>query len=163
MTDAFASEPPSLLAIDLGLRSGFALYGADGRLRRFFSRSFASISTLKRAAYGVLGELGPLALVVVEGDRALGDVWLKAAEKRGARGMFVSPERWRATLLYAREQRSGKEAKKNADALARAIIEWSHAPRPTSLRHDAAEAILIGLWGVLEVGWLEGLPAELRR
>lgn len=152
-----------LLAIDLGLRSGFALYERDGRLVRFFSRSFASISTLKRAAFGVLGDLGPLELVIVEGDRVLGEVWLKAAEKRGARGMFVSPERWRSVLLYAREQRSGKDAKKNADALARAVIEWSKAPRPTSLRHDAAEAILIGLWGVVELGWLDEVPAELRR
>jgi hypothetical protein len=31
------------------------------------------------------------------------------------------------------------------------------------LRHDTAEAILIGLWGVLEVGWLERLPDDLRR
>lgn len=152
-----------LLAIDLGLRAGFALYARDGRLVRFFSRSFASVTTLKRAAWSVLGDLPPLEVVVVEGDRSLGEVWLKASEKRGARGLFVSPERWRSALLYAREQRSGKDAKKNADALARAVIEWSGAPRPTSLRHDAAEAILIGLWGVLEVGWLDEVPPALRR
>jgi LexA DNA binding domain len=29
------------------------------------------------------------------------------------------------------------------------------AAHPTSLRHDAAEAMLIGLWSVLEVGWLD--------
>ena len=34
------------------------------------------------------------------------------------------------------------------------------AAHPTSLRHDAAEAILIGLWGVLEVGWLDE-PSEV--
>jgi hypothetical protein len=42
------------------------------------------------------------------------------------------------------------------------VIEWSGITRPTSLRHDAAEAILIGLWGVLEAGWLPALPPELR-
>lgn len=152
-----------LLAIDLGLRCGLALYARDGRLLRFSSRSFASITTLKRAAWGVLAEVPELEVVVVEGDRALGEVWRKAAEKRGARGLFVSPERWRSALLYAREQRSGKDAKRNADVLARAVIEWSGAPRPTSLRHDAAEAILIGLWGVVELGWLDDVPAELRR
>ncbi|MBC8076709.1 MAG: hypothetical protein H7Y32_11595, partial [Chloroflexales bacterium] len=46
---------------------------------------------------------------------------------------------------------------------ARRVIAWAGAPRPTSLRHDAAEAILIGLWGALEVGWLPALPPELRR
>ena len=95
-----------LLAIDLGLRCGLALYGRDGRLVRFSSRRFASITTLKRAAWSVLAELPPLEVVVVEGDRALGEVWLKAVEKRGAEGRFVRPEQWRGALLYAREQRS---------------------------------------------------------
>jgi hypothetical protein len=40
-------------------------------------------------------------------------------------------------------------------------VEWSDAPRPTSLRHDAAEAILIGLWGVIRVGWLTTVPTSL--
>ena len=36
------------------------------------------------------------------------------------------------------------------------------APRPKSvLGDDVAEAILIGLWGVLKVGWLKDLPERL--
>ena len=58
---------------------------------------------------------------------------------------------------------SGTQAKQTADELARRVINWSEAPRPTSLRHDAAEAILVGLWGALEVGWLERAPTEVRR
>lgn len=42
-------------------------------------------------------------------------------------------------------------------------VQRSAAARSASLRYDAAEAVLIGLWGVLEVRWLDGLPAELRR
>ena len=42
------------------------------------------------------------------------------------------------------------------------MIEWSGAPRPTSLRHDAAEAILIGLWAALEAGWLADVPETVR-
>ena len=34
---------------------------------------------------------------------------------------------------------------------------------PTSLRHDAAEAILVGLWGVLSAGWLRALPPAILR
>jgi hypothetical protein len=75
----------------------------------------------------------------------------------------IAAERWRGELLYAREQRSGAQAKQHAAELARRIVEWSAAPRPTSLRHDAAEAIAIGFWGVLHVGWLEQIPEELRR
>jgi hypothetical protein len=47
--------------------------------------------------------------------------------------------------------------------LARRVIDWSAAPRPTSLRHDAAEAILVGFWGALHVGLLAHVPPELRR
>ena len=60
-----------------------------------------------------------------------------------------------------KDRRGRDRSKLTTDVLARRIIEWSGAPRPTSLRHDAAEAILIGLWGVLEAGWLEQLPAGI--
>ena len=71
---------------------------------------------------------------------------------------WVSAEQWRELLFYPREHRSGEIAKRRADDMARRVIEWSGARRPTSLRHDAAEAILVGLWGVLQVGWLRDLP-----
>jgi hypothetical protein len=73
----------------------------------------------------------------------------------------VSAEKWRALFLRQRDQRSGEQAKRIADGIARRVVEWSDAPRPTSLRHDAAEAILIGLWGVIDVGWLPGVPKAL--
>lgn len=76
---------------------------------------------------------------------------------------MASAEDWRASLLYPREQRSGIDAKRTADVLARRVIEWSRAPRATSLRHDAAEAILIGFWGALSLGWLASVPLALRR
>ena len=73
----------------------------------------------------------------------------------------VSAEEWRSLFLLPRDQRSGDQAKRVADGIARRVVEWSDAPRPTSLRHDAAEAILIGLWGVIDVGWLTTAPASL--
>lgn len=152
-----------LLAVDLGLRGGLALYGRDGRLVRFAAQSFANRASLKRGVWTILSEHADVTELVVEGDRALGAAWLKAAAKRGAHGRSVSPETWRARLLLPREQRSGGEAKRHADDVARQIIEWSGTRRPTSLRHDVAEAICIGLWGVLEVGWLDDLPPDLRR
>ena len=54
-------------------------------------------------------------------------------------------------------------AKRNAGELARRVIRGSGAAGPTSLRHDAAEAVLVGLWGVLQVGWLERLPRGFLR
>jgi hypothetical protein len=67
----------------------------------------------------------------------------------------IGAEVWRAALDAFGDR---ARPKREADAIARRVIAWSGAPRPTSLRHDAAEAILIGLWGVIDAGWLEGPP-----
>lgn len=156
-------EPASLLAVDLGLRTGLALYGADGRLQWYRSQHFGSNARLKRGAFGVLKDVSGLERLVLEGGGRLADLWAKEGNRRGLRVRVVDAHTWRRELLYPRERRSGTEAKAAADTLARRVIEWSGAARPTSLRHDAAEAILVGLWGVLQAGWLSELPADLRR
>jgi hypothetical protein len=148
----------SLLAVDLGLRAGLALYGDDGRLRWYRSQNFGAQSRLRRAAYSILLELPDLQWLVIEGGGTLAESWQKEAARREVQVIQTSAETWRQQLLYPRQQRTGVDAKHHADRLARSIIDWSGAPRPTSLRHDAAEAILIGLWGVLQVGWLPAVP-----
>ncbi|MBA3469780.1 MAG: hypothetical protein H0T53_09060 [Herpetosiphonaceae bacterium] len=153
----------TLLAVDLGLRTGFALYGDDGRLISYRSQNYGSVPRLRRGAAGVLGDLPELTALVLEGGGVVAEVWESEARRRGLPVFVISAEVWRQRLLYAREQRSGAKAKETADELARRIISWSNAPRPTSLRHDAAEAILVGLWGVLELGWLLAVPPEVRR
>lgn len=153
----------SLLAVDLGLRTGLALYADDGRLLWYRSQNFGSSTRLRRAVHGLLNTLPELGWLVVEGGGNLADIWQREAEKRGVASLRISAERWREQLLLPREQRTGKQAKHSADDLARRVIAWSGAARPTSLRHDAAEAILVGLWGVLEVEWLARVPDEVRR
>jgi len=101
--------------------------------------------------------------LVVEGGGPLAKIWRAEADPRGIVVQQVFAEEWRALFLLPREQRSGEEAKRIAAQLARNVIEWSGARRPTSLRHDAAEAILIGLWGVLSAGWLRALPPAILR
>jgi hypothetical protein len=153
----------TLLAVDLGLRTGFALYGDAGRLVSYRSQNYGSVPRLRRGAAGVLSDLPALTALVLEGGGMVGEVWESEARRRGLPVYMISAEVWRQRLLYAREQRSGAKAKETADELARRIIIWSGAPRPTSLRHDAAEAILVGFWGVLELGWLAAVPPEVRR
>jgi hypothetical protein len=150
-----------LLAVDLGLRTGLAVFGPDGRLRSYRSQNLGTRSRLKRAAAGTVAAHAPLAALAVEGDAALARLWVREAERRGARSLVVAPERWRVLLLHPRERRDGATAKQHAGRVARATIAWSGAPTPTALRHDAAEAICIGLYAVLALGWLEALPPAL--
>ena len=154
--------PRTLLAVDLGLRTGLALYGDDGRLRWYRSQNYGAPSRLRRAAGGLLDDTPGLCCLVLEGGGDLADLWVREAARRSLPARVVGADIWRQQLLLPREQRRGTDAKRHADTLARRVIAWSGAPRPTSLRHDAAEAILVGLWGVLELGWLDTPPAELR-
>jgi hypothetical protein len=149
---------PLLLAVDLGIRTGLALYGGDGRLISYRSKNFGTAASLRRGAARVLTETPGLQWVVLEGGGPLAELWAGEATRRGLSVRRISAEEWRSRLLYPRQQRDRRHAKDSAGDLARRIIEWSGAKRPTSLRHDAAEAILIGLWAVLELGWLKKMP-----
>jgi hypothetical protein len=102
-----------------------------------------------------------VAHLIVEGGGPPADAWVREAERLGAAVERIAAETWRADLLYPRQQRSGPVAKATAGVLARRVIAWSELPRPPRLRHDAAEAILIGLWGVGHVGWLNEPPATI--
>jgi hypothetical protein len=151
----------ALLAVDLGVRAGLALYGRDGRLRWYRSRNFGSAARLRKGVHGLLGEIDGLTHLVLEGGGPIAEIWEHEARRRQLHATRVAAEQWRQQFLYARQQRTGRGAKHCADELARRVIDWSGARRPTSLRHDAAEAILIGLWGVITVGWLDRPPIEI--
>lgn len=152
----------TLLAVDLGLRTGLAVYGPDGRLTSYQSRNFGTTTRLRSAVHDLLAEPAPSRWLVMEGGGPLADIWRREAARLGTQTIQLAAEDWRRSLFYDRQYRNGAQAKHSADAMARRVIRWSHAPKPTSLRHDAAEAILIGLYGVLHVGWLEQLPPELK-
>lgn len=153
----------SLLAVDVGVRTGLALWGDDGRLRWYRSQNFGSAARLRRAVPAILEGERDLVRVVLEGGGPIERIWHGEAESRALDVQQVSAESWRALFLMPREQRSGADAKRAADALARRIIDWTGARRPTSLRHDAAEAIAIGLWGSVSAGWIHALPPHILR
>lgn len=153
----------TLLAVDLGIRTGLALFDEDGRVKSYQSRNFGTAGRLRQAVRGILHELPNVTWLVVEGGGPIAEIWQREAVRCGIRVLQIAAEQWRNELFYSRDHRSGPQAKRNAGLMARRVIDWSHAARPTSLRHDAAEAILIGMWGVLHVGWLDRLPPELQR
>jgi hypothetical protein len=154
---------PSLLAVDLGLKTGLALFAENGKLLWCRSQNFGTTERLKHGVPGIMNAIEDLSALVIEGGGNLATVWGKEAERREVTIVQISAEKWRQLFLYSREQRTGTDAKRFAGEMARKVIEWSEAPRPTALRHDAAEAIMIGLWGVLHLGWLAELPKELQR
>jgi hypothetical protein len=139
---------PKLLAVDCGLKAGLALFELTGKLIWYRSHNLGNRARLKKAAWSILKEINGLTHLVIEGGGTLADVWIKEGEKRGLNISQVHAHEWRKDILLPRQQRSGKQAKQVADELAREIIEQSGAARATSLRHDAAEAILVGWWAV---------------
>lgn len=140
--------PAVLLAVDCGLKTGLALFELSGKLLWYRSHNFGSHARLKKAAWQILTKTAGLTHLVVEGGGPLAEVWTKAGEKRQLLITQVQAVRWRKDLLLPRQQSSGKQAKQVADELARVIIQQSGAAKPTSLRHDAAEAILVGWWAL---------------
>lgn len=159
--NAMPPKSPRLLAVDLGLVSGWATFDEDGRAIAHRAPKFADVGRLKRSVRGLIPPT--VTHVYVEGDRHYGDIWGKAAARTGAKLRPVSPEQWRKRLLLPRERRSGAEAKAAAEALAKRVLAWSGAPPKTKLRTDAAEAIAIGLFGALELGFLPDIPESIRR
>ena len=137
------------------------MYGRDGRLVWYRSQHFADAAALRRGVRHLLNEHGDIAIICIEGGGRFAAIWERTADALGISTRQVAAETWRNALLFARDRRTGVQAKRKANGLARRVIEWSGAPRPTSLRHDASEAILIGLWAVMDAGWLKKLPVDL--
>jgi hypothetical protein len=149
-----ANEPlATLLAVDLGLRSGLALYRRDGRLLWYRSTNFGSVRRLKQALPGILDPLENLEFVILEGGGQLAEIWQRECARRALSCQTIAAETWRRQLLIPRQQQAAQQAKQSAGELARTVIDVLALKRPTSLRHDAAEAILVGLYALLRRGW----------
>jgi hypothetical protein len=152
----------TLLAVDAGLKTGIALFDRDGRLRWCRSRNLGRRERLRRAIRGLLDELPELETLVVEGGGAEGDLWEREGRRRGLRMRRIAAETWREALLLPRERRDAGTAKRAAVRLARRVHGWSGLSGPSTMRHDAAEAVLVGLFAAIEAGWLSGPPDGLR-
>ena len=64
-------DPPTLLAVDLGLRTGLALYTYPGHLTWYRSHHIKKRGDLKRAIWGILKEIDRLDGLFLEGDRKM--------------------------------------------------------------------------------------------
>ncbi len=144
-----------LLAVDLGIKTGLALFNKNCKLEWFRSKNFGNKAQLGRAVFNLLKEIDNLEYLVVEGGGQLFYIWEKEAIRRGIKVIQIQANTWRKELLLMREQRTGQQAKGFAIKLAVEIIKQRAEKKHISINDDAAEAILSGYWALKEVKWLD--------
>lgn len=139
-----------LLAVDAGLHVGYALFDiSTSTLLWYRSHNYGAMVRLRRGASTLIASQPDLAMVVVEGGGSVAGPWQKAADFHHIPYCQINAEKWRQDLLYDREQRSGSQAKRAAQQYAAQTISTANAPNHyNQLRHDAAEAILVGEWAL---------------
>jgi hypothetical protein len=155
VSEAFDNEKRMfLLAVDAGVKTGLALYNNQGQLCWYRSHNMGSISSLRKAAYRLLHSVENLRWLVIEGGGPVSEAWVKEAVKLNLNIIRTDAGEWRKALLHPREFRNSAIAKQSAISLSKPVIEKSDAPSVNRPDHDAAEAILIGLWGCGQAGFL---------
>ena len=151
-----------LLAIDLGVKTGLALYNDQCHLEWYRSQNYGNKNRLQRAVYGILKDIDNLAFIVVEGGGHLFSIWKKEADRLGIESIQLQAFHWRKEILFDREQRSGISAKQHAQIHAIRVIEQLGTSKPKSLTDDTAEAILTGFWALKKLNWIQNLPTIKR-
>jgi len=144
----------TLLAIDLGVRTGWASYNDSGFLSGFGSHNYGSAGRLKKAVYPFLKQFKNLEFLIIEGGGKLSKYWEYVATQNSIEVIQTHAHVWRKELFLQKNITYSYKMKKHAERTAREIIEKSNLSQPKDLKHDAAEAILIGFWGCLQIGWL---------
>ena len=135
-----------LLAIDVGMKAGFAWFDENGILIRARSTRFTKRMTLKRALPSILAEIEGVSEVVLEGQGEIADIFRKGIQRTSLPVLQFSAEEWREDMLLPRERRSGQQAKAVAEAMALKIAHDCGNPPKCAYDDDAAEAVLFGLW-----------------
>lgn len=147
-----------IMAVDLGLKTGMALFAEDGRLCWARSHNFGTVTRLKKGVSTLLGQVPGLDLLVLEGGGRLASVWEKEARRRGIGVVLVSADVWRRRFFHPGQRRGKARAKLSAVEAALGIMRRSGVSPALRPRHDAAEAIMAGLWALVELGRIETGP-----
>jgi len=158
-----------LLAVDLGLKTGFALFNDEGHLLRYENHDFETMSDLRDASKELMvewpkqvGDQCTLSHVAIEGaDVKLRQLWKDMTIDKAI--LSVKPEEWRRDLLLEKEKDSGSTAKEAARLVARQVIaDFGQQPHEGKLNTDVAEAILLGYHVSRRLGWIQQEPAVKR-
>lgn len=145
---------PHLLAIDLGLRLGWSCYQNNGHLIAYGSHHCGQAKKLNALSYKALKALPVGSHIVIEGNGHLLKYWSKNASKFDLELSIIAAEEWRSTCLSLHDRQDGKHAKNAALKIAQKLIRATSLHGAVTLRHDTAEACLIGWWGLHHLGWI---------
>ena len=147
-----------LLSADLGVKTGMALFSSEPRLIWYRSQNYGNKNRLKTDVHNILKDFSPSDIILVEGGGELLKIWKNEAVKKRMEFIQVYAEDWREDLLFKRQFKDGLSAKKHATNLAMKVVNLYSQKKPLPMIHDAAEAILAGLWGIHTKGWISGFP-----
>jgi predicted phosphodiesterase len=182
------SEHPNtkqlLVAVDLGLRTGLALYSEEGRLLEYQNAIYTSEDELRVGCLALLAawEAKYQQVTTDEDDEAISyhishvalegaDVALKALWRDmihdhldDAHILLVKPEEWRADLLLSKEKASGEAAKEASRLIARQLVaDYGGRLHEGKFPTDVAEAVLLGYHVSRRLGWLVRKEPSVRR
>ena len=155
---------PILLAVDLGLRTGTAIFDSKGSVLAIESYRFNDHDSLDRGLTEILSTHA-ITHVVIEGeDRKLYYIWRKAIENfEGIQLARVVADDWRRMLLLKKEMRDARKAKSAAGLIAKQILKNNEKLQGKKLSADAAEALLVGLYAVRVLGWVKTKEPPVKR
>lgn len=138
------------------------MFNSRGEMLWFRSQNFGNKARLKKAIPWVLNLEDEMDYIVIEGGGPLRKIWDAQLEKRHIDVMHIMAEDWRSELLLDREQRKGKKAKMYAIQYAENFLIKTAAKKTSTLNVNAAEAILIGIWAMKKLGWINNIRHLIR-
>ncbi len=138
------------------------MFNSNADLLWYKSQNFGNKARLRKAIPWILKQEDEIDYIVIEGGGPLRKLWDTQLEKRNINIMHIMAEDWRRELLFNREQRKGKKAKKFAIQFAENFLMKIGSKKTSELNVNAAEAILIGIWAMKKLGWINN-PEHLFR
>jgi Icc-related predicted phosphoesterase len=153
-----------LLAVDLGLRTGTAVFNSSGAVLAVDSWRFKDHDDLDQGLQQLLSS-HDITHVVIEGeDRKLFSIWRRAIERlEGVQLARVVADDWRRMLLSRKEMRDARKAKNAAGMIAKQILKGNEELHGKKLSSDASEALLVGCYAVRVLGWDNSTEPAVQR
>lgn len=152
----------NVLSVDLGVKTGLAIFTPEGRLLWYGSRNYGSKNSLRNDIPRLLQQYSPLRRLVMEGGGALYEVWDKEAQRRQIPVTAFHANYWREMLFGSDYLMHTNKAKDKAVEMAERVIDRLGVHKFSAPVHHAAEAILAGLCFLYEEGRVV-FPSEIQR